>query len=348
MKVGILTFHDGINFGAFLQVYSLYNVIKDLGYDVEVINYKNYKHWADEYKFFLLRKNLIEVFKNFKKIKKFRKCLHLIRCSKFSFYIDKQSNYNTIFIGSDEVWNYKVVPDYSAYFGIGLKTNKLCSYAASFGNTSAQDELPQNIKEALSYFKFISVRDESSKAILIKNGINDSKLVCDPTLLYEIPDKIIKYDRRIKTDSYILFYASDMEDENIIQQIKDFAKRENLLLISVGYEYKWCDKNMISISPFEWIGYIKNAKYVITTMFHGFCFCLKYHKQFALIIEEYRINKIQTLTSLINCENRFLCKKNNLSDIFSKELDYNAINTKLKNFKNNSMEWICAALGEKE
>lgn len=41
MKIGILTFHDGINFGAFLQAYSTKQKLELLGHQVEIINYKD-------------------------------------------------------------------------------------------------------------------------------------------------------------------------------------------------------------------------------------------------------------------------------------------------------------------
>ena len=47
-------------------------------------------------------------------------------------------------------------------------------------------------------------------------------------------------------------------------------------LISVDYSNSWCDKNIIDIDPFEWLGYFKNAKYVLTSTFHGTIFSLKY------------------------------------------------------------------------
>ena len=39
MKVGILTFHRAINFGAVLQAYALQEVLSSLGQEVRVINY---------------------------------------------------------------------------------------------------------------------------------------------------------------------------------------------------------------------------------------------------------------------------------------------------------------------
>ena len=40
MKIGLLTFHDTTNFGSLLQTYGLYYVVKQIGYDCEVIDYR--------------------------------------------------------------------------------------------------------------------------------------------------------------------------------------------------------------------------------------------------------------------------------------------------------------------
>ena len=39
MKIGILTYHDTFNAGAFLQTYATFKHLSNLGYDVEVIDY---------------------------------------------------------------------------------------------------------------------------------------------------------------------------------------------------------------------------------------------------------------------------------------------------------------------
>lgn len=54
MKIGILTFHRVYNYGAVLQSYALQKVIKQLGYDVEIIDY-----WCD----YIYRPYSIENFK---------------------------------------------------------------------------------------------------------------------------------------------------------------------------------------------------------------------------------------------------------------------------------------------
>ena len=65
-KIGILTYHRSINYGAFLQAYSLYNAIKKRYGDkwiVEIIDYeseKAYKVYAKQFK----GKGIYNKFKN--------------------------------------------------------------------------------------------------------------------------------------------------------------------------------------------------------------------------------------------------------------------------------------------
>ena len=41
MKIGILTFHRAENMGAVLQCRALYDYLKNMGHDVEIIDYRN-------------------------------------------------------------------------------------------------------------------------------------------------------------------------------------------------------------------------------------------------------------------------------------------------------------------
>ena len=50
MKVGIITTYDELNFGAYLQAYSLSKFIESLGYDVQLVNYKSLEYKIAELK----------------------------------------------------------------------------------------------------------------------------------------------------------------------------------------------------------------------------------------------------------------------------------------------------------
>ena len=48
-KCGILTLHQALNYGAFLQAYALQETVKQLGYDVSIINLAKNKSSKDFY-----------------------------------------------------------------------------------------------------------------------------------------------------------------------------------------------------------------------------------------------------------------------------------------------------------
>lgn len=72
-KIGIMTFHDGFNHGAYLQAFSTLNVLRDHGHDAKIIDYKAFKHWAWEYFHFLVVFSPKILYRNIRKILKFWK-----------------------------------------------------------------------------------------------------------------------------------------------------------------------------------------------------------------------------------------------------------------------------------
>ncbi|NCS98918.1 polysaccharide pyruvyl transferase family protein [Candidatus Parcubacteria bacterium] len=310
--VGILTFFDGINHGAFLQCYGLYKKVEKMGYKVKIISYKNPIHWIKEYKIFLWTKRVNLLIKNIKKIAKFKKEQKKIPKTRFKLVNRNIPYFDNIIIGSDIVWNYKnpLFGKDLIYFGYKLKTENLISYAPSFGSIR-EHFLPKIIKEHLKKFKKISVRDENSKIILDKNNII-SELVLDPTFLYDFGKEAI-----IPTEEkYILVYAFTINEESI-NQIKKFSRERKLKIISIGYKQDWSDKDIVDVSPFEWVGYFKKADYIITSTFHGTIFSLKFKKSFYIIPNEPINNKIEYILKQLNQKGRIFIKGKEIKDILN-------------------------------
>ena len=57
-RILIVTYHDGINYGAFLQVFSLQEYLTKNNYEVKILNYKSLKHTILEYFYLLKTKNI--------------------------------------------------------------------------------------------------------------------------------------------------------------------------------------------------------------------------------------------------------------------------------------------------
>ena len=345
MRTSILTFHDGINHGAYLQVYALHNFLKEMGYENSIINYKNFKHWYNEYKCFLYTKNPKKLISNIIKIIKFKQNHKKLNRTKFTFSRRRVANikFDIIIIGSDEVWNFKI-PLFGfdpIYFGKELNAKKIISYAPSFGTINTDDDIPQEVYEGIKNLDAISVRDENSKEI-IRNIINkDVPIVVDPIFLYDFFEEEIP----CPYSDFILFYGRVPEDDEI-QKIRGFAKSQGKKIISVAYSNPWCDINVVALDPFVWLGYFKKADLVITSAFHGILFSIKYNKEFCVITDPYRKNKIGNFLVNLCLSQRSLSQNSDLEHIFGRRIDYKMVNEKLNNLILQSKKYLIDSISE--
>ena len=238
MKIGILTFHEGINHGGFFQAYSLLMAVKSLGHDAEIINYKNKIHYEKEKKAFLGVRVLIRrpwrYVSNFKKIKNFRraqKSQMILSPKKVALQKEKLTKqYDIIIIGSDIVWNYQwdFLGNDPIYFGHGLNTDKLVAYAPSIG-TIDTEILPEYVITGIPKIKSIGVRDEKT-ALLVKKILgNKPAIVLDPTFLFLPFGK----EEDIKYKDYLLIYGNEFNQIQI-QKIRAFSIANCLKIISIG------------------------------------------------------------------------------------------------------------------
>jgi len=349
MKIGILTFHNAINPGAYAQAFALMNIIKNFGHEVEIINYIRPTATFSYLLNIFLNKNPIDVFLKTKRYLKYRKCHKRFNLNPKNFVINsmklKTDKYDVIIVGSDVVWNYNrshMSPG-RIFFGIGLHPKKLISYAASCGTENIGDVPPNFVIGGLKKFSDISVRDENSKDIVKKYIRVDAEIVLDPTLLFDFSG----YEILPKVKDYLLVYALEQLNDSQIKQIKNFAMQKNIQLIAIHSRRKWCDKNVIAVDPFEWLGYFKNATYIVTTTFHGTIFSIKYNTNFCVVDNSRIHNKTQAILSELNLQNRVISDNDSIENIFNNKIDYNMVNSKLNFLKNKSLNFLNMALKEK-
>jgi len=345
-KVGILTTHDEINYGAFLQAYALQKAISGLGYECLIINYKGFKHWILEYWYVLRAVNPIYFIRKLFKVFAFRRDQSKASLTSFSFSKKSINRYGfeTIVLGSDEIWNFKncigevFIP---AHYGIGVTAKKIISYAPSFGSIGKNEQIPNDIKNSLNGLDAISVRDLNSKIIIDQIADKKAEIVVDPTLLIDFTGDEVKP----AISRYILVYIAGKIPDDLIKQTIEFSRKNNLKLISVGYRNKWCNSNCIAVSPFEWIGYVKNADYVLTNMFHGTIFSVKYRRSLCIVLSEYRMNKLGYLVNEILGINDFVFSKDRtLETIFSGRPNYSEVETRLSQKRESSLQYLKTAI----
>lgn len=295
MKVGILTFHRAQNYGALLQCYALQKVLMSLGHDVEVVDYRP-AYIKESYSIFSLKrikeKKSLERLKllireilliPIKYIRNYRFNTFINRYLKLSpelFYNDIPSDYDVYVVGSDQIWNKAITNGFDNIFFCdfdfdkGIK--KYISYAASMEAVNMDTADLTYLNEKLKTFDAISVREDVVAEFLsqtIKDGVIK---VLDPTLLLHGQSwhEIIPLTQR--ESDYIVLYQARYSSR-LLSIAKALAQNMNCELIEMT---SWTIpvsrmfKAGMNASPECFLNFIRNAKLVINTSFHGTAFSI--------------------------------------------------------------------------
>ena len=348
-KVGIMSMQRIANYGSFLQAYALKQLIEELGYRVEFVDY----HVGAP----VIAKNADN--KN-KIVRKFEKgletfCYKAPFLHKLSFIRYKQSfekkymsllgitdamNYNPeldcLVIGSDEVFNCIQRNSKVGYspelFGAGNKAKRLITYAASFGNTTLEKlkkyEKADEVGLLLKQFSAISVRDANSGAIVEKLTEKAPVYNLDPVLIYDYMNccDIIP---QVKTEEkYMILYAyAGRISTSEAEWIAEYARKKKLKVYAIS-GIQQCANCFVDCSPFEVIGYFKNAEEVITDTFHGSIFSVITHRPFTTLIRKSigdsygNEEKVRDLLSRLNLSTRITTKIENAESIDAEPINY--------------------------
>ncbi|MBC8754079.1 polysaccharide pyruvyl transferase family protein [Kordia sp. YSTF-M3] len=351
--IRILTFFDCYNYGAYLQAYALHKFLIANGLENEFLNYRSKKSIKNEFneelklgaQNFILRLRILGKVLNFKRHQR-----KLKRTKPICVSTDlKNIKSDKVIIGSDQIWCY--TQEWggldTTYFSDNINAETIIAYAASLGPDNFDKQHPRSILRLMKNFKHVGARDHNTLNFA-KLARPDAKkgphLVLDPTLIYN-------FNKEIKEPSiknYIIFYSDKLEpSQDVIASIKKIAKEKNLTIISLGKPYDWCDKNIITLSPFQWMGYMKNANMVVTCMFHGLLFSVKFQRDFMMFLNSHRKNKCLDFLKRINLENRVIEKSEDVADLFNTNIDYKPINSILKTEIEYSQKFLLNSLADK-
>lgn len=351
MKVGILTFHRALNYGAVLQCYALQEVLKGMGYKVEVIDYRPFNI---EKKYKLIKLYNIKAFiggmlglYSFQKAKKhfelFRqKYLQLTenKCYEYSAFLFQ---FDCYIIGSDQVWSPRLNYGFDPIYWGNIPDAKInISYAASMGTDhSFSKEDINRIRKYLLNFSAVSVRENSLKNELSFICPNIKiEMVLDPTLLLskeKYEDILVKPN----ITDYIVYYQQEY-NSNTIHFVTRLARQIKCRIIVItgkkekviGVSYSYLKLADVSVPQF--LGYIRYARCVITSSFHGTAFSLIFQKDFYSIRGEAK-DRAENLLRSVKALDRMVLP----TDILEfTPVVYDKINVNLNKLKMCSLDFL--------
>ncbi len=297
MRVGVITFHRAINYGAALQTYALQKTLLRLGVDAELIDYRC-EHMERIYKLIggfkqktikQIIRNLINLIPYERKVRCFRSMLSdSLRLSTKVYDSDSiasaNDRYDVFITGSDQVFNYACSDFDKNYLLSFVKDErKINSYAASFGVESIPEKYQADYRTLLTRFHNISVREDSGRSMVWELAGRECDVHVDPVFLLDAEDWS-KLAKKPKATDYILIYR--LNKSNLINAFaRKLSKKTGKKIINVGQDVIDRVKNpdfggSVGTSVEEFLGLIRYADYVVTNSFHGTAFSIIFKRNF--------------------------------------------------------------------
>ena len=360
-RVGIITSNTSFanNYGAVLQCYALCGQLRKWGFDPFVINYAYQNQGAkvtttshtdrsikaklkyvlsndvpvfQKIQYRLMRRKRNEMNERFLQFCRANIVFHSDTPHGFQELKKAPPLYEYYITGSDQVWNpviHSNKNDEGCFLQFTPSTAKRISYAPSFGISDYPKELEVSLKQYLSTFDAVSVREHEGQRIIKDACGIDVPIVLDPTLMAD-PDiyaGISEGDIKGLPPKYILCYRFGKMSyaTNIIKRV---AKQLKLPIVELPLSiesYGKGSKLCYDIDPSRFIGAIKGAELVLTDSFHCTVFSILAHKPFYTFLrqadgEKNNMNgRMEGLLRVLHLEKRLVTPKT--QELFALELD---------------------------
>lgn len=361
MKIGILTFHNALNYGAVLQCYALQHYLQERGHDVEVIDYR-IPFIEEQKKLFnkteLHRRGLVAFLKYFiarllawpawrKTINVFHHFmvsqLHL--SPRAATAADIPSGYDCILFGSDQIWSPKLCRGFDPVLWGQFEKNdtRFVSYAASIGEISELDKSGWlAVEQRIKAFDAVSVR-EKSLYLALQEHCGVSATVClDPTLLVDatVFDKIAV---RPEEQDYV-FLFNVLDDPAASRFARRLANRLGSSVVIKGQakpQLKSRRDKLVtlreSMSPEEFLGYIKYARCIVANSFHAIALSLVFQKE-CYALKSRRSGRVEGLLGSLGLADHIVAATEPVGEISS--IDYKAVSERLAFMRQKSTQFI--------
>lgn len=346
-KIAIITYHKVYNCGSSLQAYATLQTFLKLGVDAQIINYipERFRYYgsfkqtfAEKRYFSNSAKALIMTLLSYKsrnkqkkQFDKFDKYLHL-GAEIYNEDLSLMPEYDIYFTGSDQVWNDYFGGFEKAYFLNFVKHGKPCyAYSASFGKNQFNLDEKNKLRQLLSKYSKISVRENTGKKILAELNIESVQLL-DPIYVLS-RDEWSKIAESPIEGKYILIYQISYKS-NCIEYAKHLStKVGGLPIYFIEYErrpHKYGINYFSAPTVNQFLGLIRNATYMVTDSFHGTSFSLKFNRTFFAVMPPAFPGRLKNILELLGLQNRIVSSVSELEDKLSYNINWEKVNATLK------------------
>lgn len=372
-KVGLITYY-GNNYGGCLQAYAIQQIIKNLGYNPQILQVytpligKDFNKWVairrilkDPIAFLRRRKYIKEHSRNEKiRSQAFDRYRSEFLAFDKSFTLSGDNlfeaiNYDTFVCGSDQIWNpvlYGVHPIWTMKFApIG---SKKIAYGPSLGISDIPKQYVADFKNNLKDYTYISCREQEGAKCLSRIIGKEVDVVLDPTLLLT-PEQWHEFTCPVNIKKPYIFCYLFGDYPYITEAKKRVKKYFNIDVVCLPYnlrELKADDLKLYDITPNQFVWLIENAKYVVTDSFHASVFSIKMSTPFISLKrtsdnDKKNMNsRLYTLLHTVGLEDRLVGESmvERIEDFINCTIDFESANERLTVFMERDISKLKNAL----
>ena len=365
IKIGILTIHQSVNFGATLQAFATNRFLRKNDLPAEIANYrlpssepnshlntnikatwKNDKNWAPLHRLKLALSLTLQYPSKalrYRRFDAFRAKHMQISTPCFTAQALSLLGYTHYICGSDQIWNQPYHSRLNTiFFGEIPGEHKTIAYAASMGNTIYSDKNLALASTLINRMTACGVREQDMCDYFQPHVKIPVTQVLDPTFLLEREDYESVMSQKTAKRPYVLLYLVQNSQEaiSIAQRIADKLHCE-LIEIRSSKEHGVKHRQVYDIGPAEFLRYFADTEYVVTNSFHGTAFALLFEKQLTVIDNKKRGSRISNLLRNAGLSDRMV---ETYEQIDETPIDYEKVHRLLEPERERSRRFLLDAL----
>jgi hypothetical protein len=358
-KIGILAFFhpQTRNYGAILQTFALSEVVRQLGYEVELIDIR------DSTRNTTFIRKVKQFVKNKIEGNPFRLFLENKVCFSKPLYSFSELNthakdYYAVIVGSDQVWRPEYCGSQALNFFLDFvpRNVKRIAYAVSFGleDWDVGEDLTFQARKEVEAFHAVSVRELSGVHIckevfgIYASQVLDPTLLAAPGLFHELIG-LQSFNSTSESKYIASFFLDKTEESTLI---------ESVIASNTGLSVNRINKRIVAffgkkveryLSIPKWLKVLKDSELVLTDSFHCVCFSIMFRKQFVCFGNKTRgLARLNSLLKLVNLEDRLFMSFTEFvnSNVLSKSIEYNLIESRIVAHREFSLDFLKKALAD--
>ena len=360
-KVGIITFHEALNYGAVLQAYALKAVCEEMGCEAHIVdyNYGGIEEKVAPVAKFLAAPNkkaalpgLVRGLLGYPGDKKRERAFAAFRKNYLSESAPCGSaaeisalGYDVLIAGSDQIWNRGVTRgSYDPVFFMDFDTSaRKILYGASSEDVPFSGEKEEAFRKALEGLSgTVSIREQ--KLVDYVESLTGKRypLVLDPTLMggRAVMERIPTPEP--PKERYILLYqidanpASDISVRSLEARFGCRVYTMTVPRLDNAYGRKG------EAGPEEFLALLKGAEFLVTNSFHGIALSILFEKNFYVYENGGVMSRIDGLLDQVGLLDR---KVKMVADIdLEKPVDHSAVSLALDQVRPDARAFLENAL----